>query len=102
MEGERRQLEHRAHWLLLQLNKLGFPVYRSGGHVITLYYQEQEEAACIWQNLIEREILCDFLKENKLRITINMLHTPDDLNNLYQALQMGIKDAAPTIGTPRP
>lgn len=109
MEGERRQLEHRCHWLLLQLNKLGFPVHRSHGHVITLNYQEEEEAASLWQSLTEREILCDILSERtsgascyKLRITVNILHTPDDLNRLYQALQIGVKDAVPTIAAQHP
>ncbi|MBS0606945.1 MAG: aminotransferase class I/II-fold pyridoxal phosphate-dependent enzyme [Parachlamydiales bacterium] len=109
MEGERRQLEHRCHWLLLQLNKLGFPVHRSHGHVITLSYQEEEEAASIWQSLIEREILCEMISEPssgavrcKLRFTVNVLHTPEDLNRLYQALQICVKDAAQTIAVQHP
>ncbi len=109
MEGERRQLEHRCHWLLQQLNKLVFPVHGSHGHVITLSYQEEEEAASLWQSLIEREILCDTFSERtagadcyKLRININILHTPEDLNQLYQALQIGVKDTVPTIVAQHP
>ncbi len=106
MEGERRQLEHRCHWLLLQLSKLGFPVQQSHSHIITLDYEGGEETSLLSQSLIEQGILCDLISDHqspeKLRFTINVLHTPEDLNHLYQALQIGIKDAAGSIVAQHP
>lgn len=98
MEGERRQLEHRCHWLLLNLNKLGFPVHRSHGHVITLQDEGEHELQQLWNNLAEQEILCELIPgfPNRLSMTINILHTPEDLNRLYQALQIAIKEVHPS------
>ena len=105
MEGERRQLEHRSHWLLLQLSKLGFPVHQSHSHIITLNYEGGEETSLLWQSLVEQGILCDMVSDRsceKLRFTINLLHTPEDLNQLYQALQIGVKDAVGSIVVQHP
>ncbi len=101
MEGERRQLEHRSHWLRLQLKKLDFPINGSHSHLITLRYGNEDEANTLWQGLIEQDIFCELLCDRslaapsyKLRMNLNMLHTPEDLNRLFQALQISVKGFA--------
>ncbi len=85
MEGERRRLEQRSHYLRHQLQEIGFSLGSSGAHRIPIHLKTEEEAEELRLALFAAEILA-LRYGSTLVLALNILHTPDHLGELAEAL----------------
>jgi 8-amino-7-oxononanoate synthase len=93
MEGERKQLDQRCHWLRMQLAQLKIRAH-SSSHFFCFSCQEKKETDALWTSLVQRGILGEQIEACKLgidrhivRLIINVSHTPEDLSALLSALK---------------
>ncbi len=84
LEGERKQLEQRCHWLKNQFKQMGIPM-SSSSHFFCFSFSEKNEADALWSALAENEILAertDAATRHIVRLVVNSSHTPEDLMEL--------------------
>lgn len=85
MEGERKQLEQRCHWLRMQFKRLDLPVLLTSSHFFCFFFHDKKKAEHLWQRLIQKEILAELIdsgEQHVVRLVINSSHTPEDLSTL--------------------
>ena len=85
MEGERRRLEQRSHYLRHQLQEIGFVTGASGSHRIPIHLKTEEEAEDLRQALFAANILA-LRYGSTLVFALGILHTPDHLGDLVETL----------------
>lgn len=86
LEGERKQLQQRCHWLKTQLKKIGVET-SSSSHLFCFRFAKKEEASEMWRNLAEKELLAEQIETGRqhiVRLSINSSHTPEDLGELLR------------------
>lgn len=92
MEGERKQLEQRAHFLRSELLEIGFAPIPSISPLIALPFDTKEEAEALRKNLFEGEILVappkEFNRQFLLQFPLTAAHMPDHLGLLLQQLKI--------------
>ena len=84
MEGERKQLEQRCHWLRMQFKRLDLSALTSS-HFFCFPFSDKKRAEQLWQRLIQKEILAELIdagEQHIVRLVINSSHTPEDLTTL--------------------
>lgn len=84
MDGERKQLHQRCHWLRTQLKSLEIPMI-SHSHFFCFSFADKSSAECLWQQLLQQGILAEFMESMRgylIRIVINAQHTLEDLDAL--------------------
>jgi 8-amino-7-oxononanoate synthase len=93
MEGERKQLEQRCHWLRMQFKQLDFAV-SSTSHFFCFAFAEKQNAESLWQGLLQKEILAELIdathygiQRHIVRLSINANHTPEDLRILIATFE---------------
>ncbi len=84
LEGERKQLEQRCHWLKNQFKQMGISM-SSSSHFFCFSFTETKEADELWNALAEKEILAERVDAGErhiVRLVVNSSHTPEDLTEL--------------------
>lgn len=89
MEGERKQLEQRAHRLRKQLQDLKLSTGTSCSHLIPLKLKDENEARSIFCALFDAGILVDTLSSTSLGILLGAPHSLDNILTLVHALETG-------------
>jgi len=94
MEGERKQLQQRSHWLRNQLKELGFSTSSGSTPLISLEFETPEEVDNLRHFLKEEKILVgptrSFFGEevsSRLNIALNVCHMPDHLTRLIESIK---------------
>lgn len=94
MEGERKQLEQRSHWLRNALRQAGFELPKANTPLISLLYNNAKEVEEVRSRLQKEGILVGPTRHYKgerssprLNFAINVCHMPDHLTRLIEALQ---------------
>ena len=94
MEGERKQLQQRCHWLRSSLLELGFDLQKSNTPLISLLFNTSEEVESLREHLKSEKILIgptrSFPGEEgspRLNLAINVCHMPDHLSRFVGALK---------------
>lgn len=94
MEGERKQLEQRSHWLRSALRPLGFDLPKANTPLISLLYNNAQEVEELRARLKKEQILVGptrcFAKEGarpRLNLAINICHMPDHLERLVEIIR---------------
>lgn len=94
MEGERKQLQQRSHWMRTQFKELGFSL--SAGHtpLISLEFQTPEEVDDLRSFLKDEKILVGPTRSfegeeqcSRLNIALNVCHMPDHLTRLLDSIK---------------
>ncbi len=105
MEGERRQLEQRSHWLRNALRELGFQIPKVNTPLLSLLFNNAEEVEELRAHLKEEKILVgptrSFLGEEgspRLNLALNVCHMPDHLTRLVEAIKT-LQPAATALQT---
>ncbi|HEY2811424.1 MAG TPA: aminotransferase class I/II-fold pyridoxal phosphate-dependent enzyme [Rhabdochlamydiaceae bacterium] len=89
-EGERMQLEQRAHWIRGQLKAAGIPLAQSSSHLIALACSSLEEAHHLWKRFLDDQLLSEIhcvQQQAYLVFAINTHHNPEELSLLTQSFQ---------------
>lgn len=94
MEGERKQLEQRSHWLRNSLRALDFDLPKANTTLISLLYNNAQEVEEVRTRLKKEQILvgptrCFANKDAspRLNLALNICHMPDHLTRLVEAIQ---------------
>ena len=94
MEGERRQLEQRSHWLRTALRQLGFELDKTNTPLISLLFNNPDEVDALRTHLKKEKILVgptrSFQGEEgtpRLNLALNVCHMPDHLTRLIDAIK---------------
>ncbi len=94
MEGERKQLEQRCHWLREALREIGFEIPRANIPLLSLLFQSADEVDSLRRALKEEQILVgptrSFEGEKaspRLNIALNVCHMPDHLTRLVETIK---------------
>ncbi|NGX38330.1 MAG: 8-amino-7-oxononanoate synthase [Chlamydiae bacterium] len=94
LEGERRQLEQRSHWLRSALRQLGFEQDKTNTPLISLLFNNPEEVESLRTHLKSEKILVgptrSFQGEEgtpRLNLALNVCHMPDHLTRLVDAIK---------------
>lgn len=94
MEGERKQLEQRSHWLRGALREMGFTISKSNTPLISLCFNKEKEIDSLRQHLKHEQILvgpASFSSKNRLfprlNLSLNICHMPDHLAQLVDAIK---------------
>ncbi len=85
MEGERKQLHQRQHWLRNQLRLSGFTVRGECTPLVVLSFEGREEVQHIHKQLRDAHILsmaCD----ERLLLALNICHMPDHCHEVLDKL----------------
>lgn len=93
MEGERKQLEQRSHWLRSSLRQIGFDLLKTNTPIISLVYNNVKEIEEVRSRLQKKGILVgptQYFQESqskpRLNFFLNVCHMPDHLAKLVDAL----------------
>lgn len=94
MEGERKQLQQRCHWLRSALAELGFEVQKTSTPLITLNFDSDAEVEALREHLEGEKILVGATRTlrnekglSRLNIPLNVCHMPDHLSRLTDAIK---------------
>lgn len=94
MEGERKQLEQRSHWLRNALREIGFQLPKVNTPLLSLLFNHPEEVELLRTHLKEEKILVgptrSFQGEEgspRLNLALNVCHMPDHLTRLVEAIK---------------
>lgn len=86
MEGERKQLEQRSHWLRRALKDKGFELPRCNTPLIGLQLKNEEECERLKLALLQEQIVIDS-DRNICKIALNICHMPDHLTRLADSIR---------------
>lgn len=86
MEGERKQLEQRSHWLRNALREMGFDLPRYNTPLVSIELKNDEECERLQTNLLQEQILV-ISGNNRLNLALNICHMPDHLTRLTDAIK---------------
>ena len=92
MDGERQQLQQRAHFLRTQLQNLQLEIVPSNTALISIIFQTEDEAEDLRIHLFEADIFVappHVLNGNYLlQFVVTSSHMPDHLNILIESIKM--------------
>lgn len=101
MEGERKQLEQRSHWLKKALREIGFALPPTSTPLTSLLLNNKEEVDSLRHHLYNEQILSgptrSFHGEDDspyLHLAINICHTPDLLSRLVEGMKRWLREPA--------
>jgi len=104
MEGERKQLQQRSHWLRNSLRDLGFTVSKSNTPLISLHFANAEEVDSLRIFLKKEKILVGPTRScqgeegsSRLNIALNVCHMPDHLSRLIEAIRTWQTASQPSL-----
>ncbi|MBS0628612.1 MAG: aminotransferase class I/II-fold pyridoxal phosphate-dependent enzyme [Verrucomicrobia bacterium] len=83
MEGERKQLEQRSHWLRAALREMGFSLPKYNTPLISF---ELKKADRLKAHLLKEQIVV-MGENNQIRIALNISHMPDHLTHLTDTIK---------------
>jgi len=86
MEGERKQLEQRSHWLRSALRDIGFDLPKCNTPLIGLKLKSPEECESLKAHLLQEQIVVSSCG-NICKIALNVCHMPDHLTRLADAIK---------------
>lgn len=89
MEGERKQLEQRSHWLRSALRDMGFDVPRFNTPLISLEMKSADECQRLQSALLQEQILVG-AEGCRVNLALNICHMPDHLTRLTDAIKSSI------------
>ena len=94
MEGERRQLEQRSHWLRSSLRELGIPMAKVNTPLLSLLFESAHQVDALRKHLGKEKILVgptrSFQDEGgspRLNLALNVCHMPDHLTRLAESIR---------------
>lgn len=94
MEGERKQLQQRSHWLRNILKQNGFNLAKSNTPLISLLFDDSREVENLRSHLLRELILVGPTRcfegeevSSRLNLAINVCHMPDHLTRLVDAIK---------------
>lgn len=94
MEGERKQLEQRSHWLREALRELDFDLPRANTPLLSLLFESPAQVEILRNYLKEENILVgptrSFEGERgspRMNIALNVCHMPDHLTRLIDTIK---------------
>lgn len=92
MEGERKQLQQRSHWLRELLRENDFNIPRNNTPLLSLAFQNETEGETLRDFLKQEQILVRFFssdqEENaRINIALNVCHMPDHLTRLVDSIK---------------
>lgn len=106
MEGERKQLEQRSHWIRTVLKEMGFDIPKGNTPLISLNFKSVEESERLRAFLHQEQILVGpsrFLqgKEegSRLNLALNICHMPDHLTRLSDAIKSWQVSSIPNLAS---
>jgi len=95
MEGERKQLQQRSHWLRNALRGLGFDAPMVNTPLISLLFENSEELEQLRIHLKKKKIFVgptrpyEKAEESpRLNLALNICHMPDHCNRLVEAIEV--------------
>lgn len=86
MEGERKQLEQRSHWLRSALRDMGFDLPRFNTPLISLEMKSADECERLRSYLLQEQILVG-AGDTRINLALNICHMPDHLTRLTDAIK---------------
>lgn len=90
MEGERKQLQQRAHFLRNQLTTLGFDLIASNTPLISLLFSTEEEACSLRKTLLDAQIFIasprPYKEKRALQLCLTSSHTQSHLSHLFKQM----------------
>lgn len=87
MEHERMQLEKHMSWLKSKLQEKGLNFPPSKTPQALLSFSSQEDADKLWNFFLDNDIMLERLAPHQICLSLSVLHTPDDLDQLSIALK---------------
>lgn len=92
MEGERKQLQQRSHWLRELLRETGFDIPRNNTPLLSLPFENESEGASLSGFLKKEQILVRYLsldegERARVNIALNVSHMPDHLTRLVDCIK---------------
>lgn len=94
MEGERKQLQQRCHFLRTSLVELGFDLQKMGTPLISLHFESADEVESFRSHLKRERILVGPTRSfegeegnQRLNLALNVCHMPDHLSRLIEAIK---------------
>ena len=94
MQVERKNILHESECLRSSLSSMGWDTREGNSHIIPLFFSSEREMLKITRELSRKNILVTHLSYptvpkgiSCLRLTINALHTREDLDTLKEALK---------------
>ncbi len=87
MESERTQIEQHMGWLRGKLQEKGFELPPSKMPQVTLSFSSQEDAERLWNFFLENDIMLERVNLKQISLSMTVLHTPDDLDQLSTVLK---------------
>lgn len=94
MEGERKQLQQRSHWLRGALRGLGFDVPTINTPLISLLFKNAEEVERLRTHLKQKKIFVEPTRayekaegSPRLKLALNICHMPDHCRRLVEAIE---------------
>ncbi len=88
MEGERAQIEQRGFWLQKRFEECGFTVSASNHHFLSISLNNQEELTQVMHDLsLARILAIPFFDQNLVTFILNSQHTPEQLQQLVDAMK---------------
>ena len=94
MEGERKQLQQRCHWLRSSLLELGFDLQKANTPLFSLLFDTSEEVESLRTHLKQDKILIGPTRffpgeegQSRLNLAVNVCHMPDHLSRLIDAMK---------------
>jgi 8-amino-7-oxononanoate synthase len=92
MEGERKQLQQRSHWLRSQLRDMGFNLPKATAPLLSLSLSNEEEAVAMRESLKEEQIFVGPPRHTpghgcNINLALNICHMPDHLSQLMNGIK---------------
>ncbi len=86
MEGERKQLEQRSHWLKCSLRAMGFELPKCNTPLISFEMKSIEDCDRLMAFLLQEQIVV-MGEKRRIQIALNICHMPDHLTRLTDAIK---------------
>jgi 8-amino-7-oxononanoate synthase len=86
MEGERKQLEQRSHWLKQTLREMGFTLPKFNTPLVSIEMKSEDECERLKSYLLQEQILVN-TENNRIKLALNVCHMPDHLTRLTDAIK---------------
>ncbi|NGX45039.1 MAG: 8-amino-7-oxononanoate synthase [Chlamydiae bacterium] len=92
MEGERKQLQQRSHWLRAQLREMGFELPKATTPLLSISFPDEEESIAFRDALKQEQIFIGPVRKApeqgcSINLALNICHMPDHLSQLVNAIK---------------
>lgn len=86
MEGERKQLEQRSHWLKRTLREMSFELPKFNTPLVSMDMKSEDECERLKTYLMQEQILVNS-RNGSIKLALNVCHMPDHLTRLTDAIK---------------